>query len=196
MIENIWQKILQNCLDVGYQPTVSEPPLDTAYRWAYFFDAVLQQNYLYSGIDSVLETLRQGGIIQGIISNAQFYTPIQLRRLLRTAWNRNDWEPEEIFAAALVLFSYELGYSKPNPGAFFKAIDILSQQGIRPEEILYLGNDMLNDVWAASGCGMRTLLFAVDETQTFLRENDERCRDLRPDGIVTEARQIIELILG
>jgi len=54
---------------------------------------------------------------------------------------------------------------------------------------------MLNDVWAASNCGMRTLLFAVDETQTVLREDEERCRDLRPDGVVTEAEQVAELVL-
>jgi len=196
VIEEIWKTILLDCQKAGYRANESEPVLDTAFRMAYFFDASLQRNYLYEGIEKVLSALKDVGIIQGVISNAQFYTPLQIRRLLRIALKRRDFELDEYFEEPLMLFSYELGYSKPNPGGFVKAIDILGRQGIRAEEILYVGNDMLNDVWGSWRHGMKTVLFAADEAQTVWRREDDRCRDLAADGVVNQAEQIIELILG
>jgi len=196
VIEEIWKTILLQCQQVGYRPDESEPVLDTAFRMAYFFDVALQRNYLYKGIEKVLLALKNAGIRQGVISNAQFYTPWQMRRLLRKQLGRRDLELDEFFEEPLMLFSYELGYSKPNPGAFVRAINILKRQGIGAEEILYVGNDMLNDVWGAWRHGMKTVLFAVDQAQTVWRQEDERCRDLAADGVVNRTAQIIELILG
>ncbi|MCP4711652.1 MAG: HAD hydrolase-like protein [Planctomycetes bacterium] len=196
VIEEIWRMILLDCHKVGYRQVESEVVLDTAYRMAYFFDASLQRNFLYEGVEKVLSDLKEAGIKQGVISNAQFYTPIQMRRLLRKQLDREDLELDEFFDEPLMLFSYELGFSKPNPGAFIRAIDILGRQGIRAEEILYVGNDMLNDVWGAMQHGMKTVLFAVDRAQTVWRREDARCRDLSADGEVYRAEQIIELILG
>jgi len=190
VIEQIWQWILEDCRQVGYEPAFDEPLLDTVYRAAYFFDASIQHNYLYPGIADSLTKLSEAHLVQGIISNAQFYTPIQLRRLLREELHRDSVELEDFFDASLVFFSYELGYSKPNPGAFQKANRILVQKGIKPEDIVYIGNDMLNDVWAAAQAGWRTILFAIDETQITLRENEPKCNKLKPDAIVTDAKSL------
>ncbi len=196
VIEQIWLEILQDCIVQGLDVPDDEPPLHTAYRWAYFFDRALQRIYLYPGAAAALETLRQADIIQGIISNAQFYTPLHLRRLLRMEQGRDDIELEEFFSESLVLFSYELGFSKPNPRAFHLAIETLSRQGISPEEIVYLGNDMLNDISVAQRCGLRTILFAGDSTQTLLREDELHFRDIQPDAVVTELNQIAGMIVG
>jgi len=193
VIEQIWQWILEDCRRVGFVSGFDEPLLDTAYRAAYFFDASIQHNYLYPGIADCLTKLSEVGLVQGIISNAQFYTPIQLRRLLREELYRDSVELEDFFDASLVFFSYELGYSKPNPGAFQKADRMLVQQGIKPEEVVYIGNDMLNDVWAAAQAGWRTILFAADETQTSLRKDEPNCAHLQPNAIVTKAESIIKM---
>jgi putative hydrolase of the HAD superfamily len=193
VIEQIWQWILEDCRRVGYESGFNEPLLDTAYRAAYFFDASIQHNYLYPGIADCLSKLSEAHLVQGIISNAQFYTPIQLRRLLREELHRDRVELEDFFDESLVFFSYELGYSKPNQGAFQKAIDILQQQRIKPEEIVYIGNDMLNDVWAAARAGWRTILFAVDATQTTLRSDEPNCTQLQPDAIVTKAESLMDM---
>ena len=193
LIEQIWQWILEDCLQVGYESGYNEALLDTAYRAAYFYDASIQNNYLYPGIADCLARLSDADRVQGIISNAQFYTPIQLRRLLREALHRDDVELEDFFEESLVFFSYELGYSKPNPGAFRKAIDILSQRGIKPKEIVYIGNDMLNDVWAAAQAGWRTILFAADGTQTTLRKDEPNCIHLQPDAIITKVDSLSDL---
>lgn len=196
VIENIWQSILDQCRQVGYQTGFDEPIRDTAYRIAYCFDASIQHNYLYPGIDRCLTRLSQTNRTQGIISNAQFYTPIQLRRVLRKELQRDNLELEEFFDESLVFFSYELGYSKPNPGAFQKANRILGRQGIEPEQIAYIGNDMLNDIWAAAQAGWKTILFAADKTQTTLRENQPKCGALEADAIVTQAESLIEMFIS
>lgn len=193
VIEIIWKSILEDCQHLGYETGLEEPVLDTAYRIAYYFDASIQHNYLYPGIAQCLTELAKANLTQGIISNAQFYTPIQLRRLLREELRRDDVELEEFFDESLVCFSYELGYSKPNPGAFQNANAILAKRGIQPEQIVYIGNDMLNDIWAAAQAGWRTLLLAVDESQTVLRENEPKCDTLRPDAIVTQTESLIEI---
>jgi len=196
IIEKIWETILTQCLQVGYQPSRKESTLFTAYRWAYFFDHKLQHTYLYPHALVCLQALKQAGIIQGIISNAQFYTPLHLRRLLCHVSKEDSVELQDYFSEPLVLFSYELGYSKPNSRAFQKAIDILSRQGIAPDEILYIGNDMLNDIWTAKKNGIKAMLYAGDHTQINLREDEPRCVNLRADAVVTDMTQIITILIN
>jgi putative hydrolase of the HAD superfamily len=61
-------------------------------------------------------------------------------------------------------------------------------------ETLYVGNDMLNDVWTASQCGLKTALFAGDKRSLRLREDDARCAALQPDVIVTSLSQILDIV--
>jgi len=194
-IERIWLDILQQCAGRGFRFPSGEPPLQTAYRCAYFFDGTLQHTYLYPQAAPVLSRLQRAGLRQGIISNAQFYTPIHLRRLLRRASNWDDLELKKLFDPPLIFFSYELGYSKPNPGAFERALTYLKGWDIRPEQVVYIGNDMLNDIWIASQCGLRTILFAGDRTQTMLRPDEPRCQDLQPDAVVHKLELIPSLLI-
>lgn len=195
VIEKIWLTILQQCQTVGYQTPHDEPPIETALRWAYFFDAALQKTFLYPGICSTLQQLNNTGIIQGIISNAQFYTPLHLRRLIRTALNQNHWQLDQFFSPPLLLFSYQLGCSKPNPLAFNLARDYAATLDIHPDQILYIGNDLLNDTWAADQAKFKTMLFAADNTQLTLRDDDNRCQNFQPNALVTHANQIAPMIL-
>ena len=205
VIEDIWQQILEECVGVGYQVSACDflrgqkyhqrdfGVRESAYCCGYLFDVSLQQSYLYPGVIDCLERLRAAGVVQGILSNAQFYTPVHLRRLLRQGSEREDLELGDFFAEELILFSYELGYSKPSPGGFEKTIKALAGKGIGREEILYIGNDMLNDVWAAQRCGLKAMLFAGDRGQTVLRQDDCNCRGLQADAVVTEMAQIARL---
>jgi putative hydrolase of the HAD superfamily len=183
-INKIWEQILERCRDAGYQPSLDS----LAYKIAYYYDCAFQNMRLYPKIGDCLETLKERGLIQGIISNAQFYTPLRLQRLLRG-------DLTDFFTEELVFFSYELGCSKPNPLAFRRAIDALKAYNVAPEQVLFIGNDMLNDMAAAQEHGFKTMLFAADETQTKLREDVDRCRHVRPDAIVTHANQIAGLVI-
>ncbi len=59
-----------------------------------------------------------------------------------------------------------------------------------PEEILYLGNDIRNDIWPAQAEGFRTALFAGDRRSLRLRADDPDCGNVRPDWVVTGLEQL------
>ena len=98
------------------------------------------------------------------------------------------------FAQELCVWSYELLEAKPSPLLFASVLERLAEQGIAPGETLYVGNDCLNDIWSAQGAGCRAVLFAGDERSLRLREDDERCRDLHPDAVITELSQLLTVL--
>jgi putative hydrolase of the HAD superfamily len=89
-IEQIWMRVLRKLESAGYrtQDADGKAGLDLAFRIAYFFDDVYHTKRLYAGARETLEGVKTLGLMQGIISNAQFYTPIALGILLRRARRR------------------------------------------------------------------------------------------------------------
>ena len=193
VIEQLWEVMLAECAAAGWESRWDEPLSHTAWRVGYFFDGSLQHTTLYEGAAETLKGLADAGMVQGVISNAQFYTPIRLRRLLRGAWGERA-ELEDVFEEELMVFSYEMGFSKPNAGGFVKAAEALTRRGIAAQQVVYVGNDMLNDVWGAAQHGWRTVLYAGDERQVRLRQDDERCAGFRPDAIVKRLVDILAMI--
>lgn len=125
----------------------------------------------------------------GIVSNAQFYTPPSLTALL------GENETALGFDEALLTYSYRMRRAKPSPLMFNPNLEILkSRYGIAPEEVLYIGNDMRNDVLCAGAAGCRTLLFAGDRRSLRLRKDVPECRDLQPDGIITGLDQVLAIL--
>ncbi len=133
----------------------------------------------------VLHELKSRGLVLGIVSNAQFYTPITLGALCREPLEGLGFDPD--FCA----WSFAQLAAKPSVSIYESVLDPLWQAaGIRPSETLYVGNDMLNDVWAAAQAGCRTALFAGDERSLRLRKDDPRTQGLRPDIVLTELVQL------
>ena len=174
----------------------SEPLEWTAYRCGYFFDCCLQRTSLSHNGADCLRKLTDAGVTQGIISNAQFYTPLHVHRLFCKAWGQGAPGLNDIFAPELILFSYEQGFSKPNARSFEQAVTTLRTRGIEPAQTVYIGNDMLNDVWGARQVGWRTILYVGDEQQTRFRYDDTRCCDIRPDAISADLGRIANLLCG
>ncbi len=194
VIERIWQRILADCCRVGYEPPYAEPLLQTACRAAYFFDCSLQRTYFYAQAASCLARLQKADLVQGIISNAQFYTPWHLRRLLREATG-GTMELEDIFTPSLILFSYQLGFSKPNPAAFRLALRHLKTLNISADQTVYVGNDMANDIAVAARQGMATVFFSGDAAMARLGETDGQQRPIEPDAVVTNLAAVADMIL-
>jgi putative hydrolase of the HAD superfamily len=61
-----------------------------------------------------------------------------------------------------VIVSGDLGYRKPDPRLFHKALEGL---GERAEETVYIGNDLDNDVLGARQVGMKTVFFCSGPKQ-------------------------------
>lgn len=141
----------------------------------------------------VFETLRhfkKKGITQGIISNSQFYTPIVLEALA-------DQTLEELgFSKEYLHWSYEEKMKKPGIQFYKNYLEKVQalDEDLRPENILYIGNDMLKDIYPAKTVGMKTALFAGDERSLKWRKEDSRCDKILPDLIITDFAQLPDCI--
>jgi putative hydrolase of the HAD superfamily len=60
---------------------------------------------------------------------------------------------EELRGISRVIISSEVGWRKPAP-AFFEIV--CQQTNCRPEEILFVGDDLINDIHGAKQAGMAT----------------------------------------
>jgi putative hydrolase of the HAD superfamily len=141
------------------------------------------------GLSEVLDELRGRGLALGIVSNAQFYTPLMLRAFLHRDLPELGFDPQ------LCAWSYRALEAKPSTRLYRQVLAGLQRRGVTAEEALYVGNDMLKDIWPASVCGLRTALFAGDRRSLRLREDDPRCLGVAPDLVLTDLRQLGEVLL-
>lgn len=154
------------------------------------YEARVNPAWPMPGLKEVLRALRQHGLILGIVSNAQFYTPLLLSAFEETGWN------QAFFATSDCAWSWKQRIAKPNTALFRPVLAHLAKQhGIEPEHILYVGNDMLNDVWAAGHVGCRTALFAGDARSLRWRRNDTRLAGTQPDVILTHLKQLLRVVV-
>ena len=137
-------------------------------------------------LKQILQELKNKHIIVGIISNAQFFTPYLFDWFLKSDLKHLGFEPN------LILFSYKFGYAKPSSFLFEVASSRLNEINIHADSVLYVGNDMLNDIYPAQKSGFITGLFAGDARSLRLRKNDPRCKDLSPDIVITDLIQLAD----
>ena len=92
----------------------------------------------------------QGGVL-GIASNAQAYTVCELANALGTAGlDLSRFDPH------LCFWSYENGFSKPDPHVFRLLTARLEGRGINPAQILMVGDRLDNDIAPARAFGWHT----------------------------------------
>jgi putative hydrolase of the HAD superfamily len=149
------------------------------------YELIVNPVYPMPGLDALLTFCKGAGVPMGIISNAQFYTRFLLEFFLGATLPQRGFDPRLLF------FSWREGHAKPSTFMFMRAKTVLLDMGIPAASVLYLGNDMLNDILPAGSVGFRTALFAGDRRSLRLRDAADRCRGLSPDLIVTDLRQLI-----
>jgi len=106
---------------------------------------------LMPGAADVLRQWRASGLPLGIASNAQAYTRPELDAALGPAGL-----DAAIFAPDLVLWSWQLGFSKPDPHFFQTLLARLAARGLAPGEVLMVGDRADNDIAPARAAGMMT----------------------------------------
>lgn len=165
-------------------------PLDqtTVEDFALRFEMIQNPVWPMPELKKTLIRLSEKGVLLGIISNAQFYTPYLFEWFLGARPPSLGFEPELIF------YSYEWGYAKPSPFLFERAASRLAWRGIAPAQCLYLGNDMRNDVVPARAIGFQTALFAGDHRSLRLCEADPGCRNIGPDMVITDLSQLGKIV--
>ncbi len=140
------------------------------------------------GLGTLLDEIRNRGSAMGIVSNAQFFTPLLFELFLGKDLTGLG------FCKELTIFSFREGRAKPSPLLFETAGKTLDELGIARNAALYVGNDMLNDIFPAGRAGFQTVLFAGDSRSVRFREDDERLLSVTPDLVVTNLSELSEHI--
>lgn len=153
-------------------------------EFAIEYELITNPVYPMPHLKSTLAAFRHAQIPMGIISNAQFYTPYLFEYFL-------DANPEALgFLKDLTIYSFQTGHGKPSPSLFQLARERLQTLGLRQDNVLFVGNDMLNDIYPAHQAGFQTALFAGDQRSLRLRTDDPRCAKAEPDLVITDLAQL------
>jgi putative hydrolase of the HAD superfamily len=175
-IDRIWTRVLE--IDDH----------DAVRAFAVEFELIINPVYSMPNLEKMLSGCKKSKVLLGIISNAQFFTPYLFNWFL-------DSSPEDLgFQSDLIFYSYKSGHAKPSPFMFEAAAKNLRNMGIFSNSVLYVGNDMLNDIYPAKRVGFKTGLFAGDARSLRLRENHPKCQNLSADLVITDLIQILDLI--
>jgi putative hydrolase of the HAD superfamily len=175
-IDQIWMRVLEN------------DDLETVRAFAVKFELIANPVYPMPHLEKLLSVCQDSNVLMGIISNAQFYTPYLFNWFL-------DSTPEDLgFHPDLILYSYKFGYAKPSTFMFRVAAEKLKNMDIPVHSALYIGNDMLNDIYPAKNMGFKTGLFAGDARSLRLRKNHPKCKNLSVDLVITDLVQLIDYI--
>ena len=175
-IDRIWMKVL------------STDDIRIVRQFAVEFELIVNPVYPMPNLGKMLSACRQRNKLMGIISNAQFYTPHLFEWFLDLDVKDLGFDPEFVF------YSYRFEVAKPSPVLFRIAAEKLKARGIPPSRVLYLGNDMLNDIYPAKSSEFQTALFAGDKRSLRLRSDDRRCKNLNADLVITDLIQLIRHI--
>jgi putative hydrolase of the HAD superfamily len=176
-IDRIWKKVLSN------------DDIAVVRQFAVEFELIVNPVSPMPNLDKILSACRCRNRLMGIISNAQFYTAYLFK------WFLNSDMIDLGFDRELVYFSYQYEIAKPSPILFQLAAEKLKEMGIPPSCVLYIGNDMLNDIFPAKATGFQTALFAGDQRSLRLRTADPRCKQLSVDLVITDLDQLIPYIV-
>jgi putative hydrolase of the HAD superfamily len=179
-IEDVWGLILLMLKRHGYNPdkNLPENPSDLSRYCAFCYNFYSLGRGLYPDVVDTLTTLRKSNIFLGLLSNAQFYTPMDLTLFVREQSRGACDDYNELFNPDLTFFSYEYGVAKPNQLLFRKLYDALYEYHILPEQTIFAGNDLVLDIEPAAKAGMRTALFTGDRFSTYFHD---RYGDIIPD---------------
>lgn len=175
-IESIWDLIVLMLKRRGYEPRENGLSAngDAGRYIAYTYNFFSLGRGLYPGVVAALERLKQSGMSLGIVSNAQFYTPIDLTLFIRDQSGGKYDDVNELFDPDLIVYSYEHGVAKPGTALFGTLFDALYEYRILPSQTVFVGNDLLIDIDPALKAGMKTALYSGDSQSAYLhgKEND------------------------
>jgi putative hydrolase of the HAD superfamily len=155
---------------------------DTLKLLALEFEMIVHQVRPAGDLAGLFSSLRARGLRLGIVSNAQFYTQPILEYFAGRPL------PAVGFDKRLILYSYIYRIAKPSPRLFQKVTDRIVRAGLRPENVLFAGDNPANDIQPARQAGFKTVLFCGNES--IIPQAD----DGRPDAAITDWNQIDRIL--
>jgi putative hydrolase of the HAD superfamily len=189
-ILKIWEQILTDTAKHG-RLKINGPFCIKCFTFV--FEVLSNRVYPMPGMKAVIQELVVRNMPLGIISNAQFYTPIILHFFLHDEVTETETVPP--FDPDLTIFSYQHRRSKPDTSLFeLLKKNCQNKYDIDADEILFVGNDMFRDIYPACLAGFKTALFAGDTKSLRLRQERNELKKIKPDFIITDLRQILKII--
>lgn len=148
--------------------------IELAYDWQH-----IEGERAYPDVLEVLPELREQGIQLGIITNSS--QPM-------------GWRDRELEAVGLLplfpgcrLSAADVGYLKPHPAIFAHALKLM---GVRPEEAVFVGDNLQADIQGAQGLGMHAVLRIQPGNPDQLDES------VVPDGRIRTLHDLLPLLDG
>ncbi|MFP4282580.1 MAG: DUF5069 domain-containing protein [Opitutales bacterium] len=185
-IREVWHRFLAELAVDGL--TFDQPEGEALARLAMDYETRVNPVWPMPHLAPTLAALRERGLALGIVSNAQFYSRAMFPAFLGAPLGGLG------FSLDCCVWSYREREGKPSTALYAKLRDALAARGIAPEEALYVGNDLRNDIWPAGQLGFRTALFAGDERSLRWRREDPALAGVRPEAILTDLWQILQLL--
>ena len=180
-VEEIWTKFLR-------QQGASENDLlcgSLGRELALRYELAVNPVYPMPGALKTITGLREKGVVLGIISNAQFFTPLLFEAFFGKSVEKLGFDP------GLVIFSFEHEMAKPSSRLFQTAAQCLKAMGVTAAQCAFVGNDMFSDMFGALNTGFKGVLFAGDSRSLRLREDDKRFAGFRPHMIIRELEELL-----
>jgi HAD superfamily hydrolase (TIGR01549 family) len=139
----------------------------------------------------VLQQLRERNLQIGLVCNTGRGPGHALRELMRREGILDYFDA--------TVFSDEVGYGKPDPRIFLAAGEKL---GLKPSNLLHVGDNIENDVGGAQSAGMKALLFDYEVPSGFRTQHSllalTRASDsnttIVPDGRIKSLRELLNFI--
>lgn len=157
---------------------------DIAMRFGIEFEFRINDVWPVPNLQSLLNKLLDQDLELGIISNSQYYTPLTFEALLKKS-------PVEYgFNSNLLIWSYKTGYKKPSVDFYRFFEEAAEKEGLKPHEVLYVGNDVEKDIIPARKVGLRTALYVGDQRSIRHIPGEFDIEKIKPDLVVDELTQI------
>jgi putative hydrolase of the HAD superfamily len=126
----------------------------------------------------VLRDLKQHGLKLGLVSNATLLAEMMHQDI------------ERLGIASYMdkaVFSSEVGVRKPHPAIFRTVLEAV---GVAPEEALFVGDRLHDDIWGAKQLGMKGVL-----TRQYRREEVEEVK-VHPDHLIDRLPELVPYVMG
>jgi len=134
---------------------------------------------IYPGTVPMLESLYKK-VRLAIVSNAQrLFTIPELKR----------FDIEKYFEC--IIFSSDVKVSKPNPKIF---TTLLSSIKVQPQEALYVGDNLFDDIWGAQKVGIKTIWIDHNDLSNFPDELEKPTPDRKIKA--SEYHRLPDIILS
>jgi FMN phosphatase YigB (HAD superfamily) len=190
-VDDVWERIVKRLVKNEYK-------FDTQFYGslnrfaecvAYFFHASLQGTGPQPGALETLRGLKERGYLLGVVGDGQCFTRVQLLRALRSQGPLERLD--ELFDPELIVLSFEVGARRPSEQLFRQALNRLASRGVRPEEVLHVGNDLALDILPAKRLRMRTALYAGDRRSLGATKEQLLDRASRPDLLLAQLSNLL-----